>query len=216
MCDLRKVTRLVCDYQPFATKQRWTQTSFPRAWHPPCDPPDQPEDSDSETFMRSLSDSEAFMRSLSPDSLLVGRAVSRAKHGACCQRWPSDQHKCGIRTGRHEVPSPQLCPLLSLSNTAGLCACGRSACARKTNDSTLVEAKQRITRGRQLRRAKMQSSLILPECSNYNAYAASTVDTAGTPLLYSAHGTRGEDYESEAENAALAERDTRLNRFHRF
>ena len=57
----------------------------------------------------------------------------------------------------------------------------------------------------------MQSSKILPEFSNYDAYAASTVDTAGTPRVYSAHGARGGDYESETENAALAERDTRLN-----
>ena len=62
----------------------------------------------------------------------------------------------------------------------------------------------------------MQSSLILPEYSNYDAYAANTVDTAGTPRVYSADGTREEDHESEAENAGVAERDTRLNRFHRF
>jgi len=151
-----------------STTKRWTQTSFRQAWYPPCDAPDQPEDFDSEVFMR------------------------------------------------YEVQSPQRHPLLSLSNTAGLCACGRSTCARKTNDSTLVEVKRKITRGRQPCRAKTQSSLILPEFSNYDAYAASTVDTAGTPRVYSADATRGEDYESETENAAVAERDTRLNRFHRF
>ena len=46
----------------------------------------------------------------------------------------------------------------SSSEAFGLCACGRSTCACKTNDSTLLQAKQQMSRRQHPRRAKLQSS----------------------------------------------------------
>jgi len=66
----------------------------------------------------------------------------------------------------HDATSSQHHSLLTSSNRSGLCACGRRTCARKTHDSTLVEAKQRVIRGKHPRHAKMQSALVPPEFFN--------------------------------------------------
>ena len=45
------------------------------------------------------------------------------------------------------------------SEASGPCACGRGTCARKTNDATLLQARQQMNRRQHPRRAKLQSSL---------------------------------------------------------
>ena len=49
--------------------------------------------------------------------------------------------------------------LQSSLEASGPCACGRSTCARKTNDATLLQARQQMNRCQHPRRAKLQSSL---------------------------------------------------------
>ena len=48
--------------------------------------------------------------------------------------------------------------LQSSLEASGPCACGRSTCARKTNDATLLQARQQMNRCQHLRRAKLQSA----------------------------------------------------------
>jgi hypothetical protein len=102
-----------------------------------------------------------------PADSTLGRAVSEP--GEYHPHWLIDPHKSDIRTrASHGVPSLE--HRASLSGASGLCACGRCTCARKTHDGMLVKAKQQITRRQQPRRAKMQSAVVLPAMSEWDAY----------------------------------------------